>query len=59
MVDVLHPGFVPRAHELDMYVHVWTINDEEDMRFLITTYGIMTDDPPLLSQVIEELGVGD
>ena len=62
IVDVLHPGFVPRAHELDMYVHVWTINDEEEMRFLIETYGIdgiMTDDPPLLAKVIDELGVGD
>jgi len=62
IVDVLHPGFVPRAHELDMLVHVWTINDEEEMRFLIETYGIdgiMTDDPPLLSKVIDELGVGD
>jgi len=62
IVEVLHPGFVPRAHELGMYVHVWTINDEEEMRFLITTYGIdgiMTDDPPLLSKVINELGVGD
>jgi len=62
IVDVLHPGFVPRAHELDMFVHVWTINDEEEMRFLIETYGIdgiMTDDPPLLTKVINELGVGD
>lgn len=62
VVDVLHPGFVPRAHELEMYVHVWTINDEEEMRFLIETYGIdgiMTDDPPLLTRVIAELGVGD
>ena len=62
LVDVLHPGFVPRARELDMFVHVWTINDEEEMRFLIETYGIdgiMTDDPPLLTKVIDELGVGD
>jgi glycerophosphoryl diester phosphodiesterase len=62
VVDVLHPGFVPRAHELGMYVHVWTINDEEEMRFLIETYGIdgiMTDDPPLLTKVINDLGVGD
>jgi len=32
------------------------------MRYLIETHdvdGIMTDDPPLLTQVIEELGVGD
>jgi glycerophosphoryl diester phosphodiesterase len=60
-VVVLHPGFVPRAHELDMYVHVWTINDEQEMRELIElgVDGIMTDDPPLLTSVIEELGVGD
>jgi len=61
IVDVLHPGFVPRAHELDMYVHVWTINDEQEMRDLIAlgVDGIMTDDPPLLTKVIDELGVGD
>jgi len=61
IVDVLHPGFVPRAHELDMYVHVWTINDEQEMRDLIAlgVDGIMTDDPPLLTKVINELGVGD
>ncbi len=60
-VVVLHPGFVPRAHELDMMVHVWTINDEQEMRDLIAlgVNGIMTDDPPLLTSVIEELGVGD
>jgi glycerophosphoryl diester phosphodiesterase len=61
-IPVLHPGLVPRAHELGMYVHIWTINDEEEMRFLIETYGIdgiMTDDPPLLTKVINELGVGD
>ena len=61
IVDVLHPGFVPRAHELDMYVHVWTINDEETMRDLIEmgVDGIMTDDPPLLTSIIDELGAGD
>ena len=61
-INVLHPGFVPRAHELDMFVHVWTVNDEEEMRWLIEVQGvdgIMTDDPPLLTKVINELGVGD
>ena len=61
-VEILHPDFVPAAHELGMYVHVWTINDEEEMRFLLETYdldGIMTDDPPLLAKVISELGLGD
>lgn len=62
VVEVLHPGFVPRAHELGMYVHIWTINDEDEMRYLIEEHdvdGIMTDDPPLLTTVINELGVGD
>lgn len=61
-VEVLHPGFVPRAHELGMFVHIWTINDEQEMRDLIENYdvdGIMTDDPPLLTSVIEDLGAGD
>jgi glycerophosphoryl diester phosphodiesterase len=61
-VDVLHDGFVPRVRELDMYVHIWTVNDEEEMRYLIEVqgvHGIMTDDPPLLTKVINDLGVGD
>ncbi|HSN81422.1 MAG TPA: glycerophosphodiester phosphodiesterase [Polyangiales bacterium] len=57
-VNVLHDGFVPRAHELGMFVHVWTINDEQEMRDLIELEGvdgIITDDPPLLTSVIEDL----
>ena len=55
IVDVLHPGFVPRVEEYDMYLHIWTVNDEEEMRWLIEVqgvHGIMTDDPPLLTRVI-------
>ena len=62
IVDVLHPGFVPRVEEYDMYLHIWTVNDEDEMRWLIEVqgvHGIMTDDPPLLTRVIEELGAGD
>ncbi|MEM9728524.1 MAG: glycerophosphodiester phosphodiesterase [Myxococcota bacterium] len=60
-LEVLHPGFVPAAHSLGLKVHVWTINDEAEMRFLIEDLGvdgIMTDDPPLLSSVIEDTGTG-
>ncbi|MFZ1862737.1 MAG: glycerophosphodiester phosphodiesterase family protein [Polyangiales bacterium] len=45
-----------------MFVHIWTINDEQEMRDLIEIYGvdgIMTDDPPLLTSVIEDLGAGN
>lgn len=46
------------AHSFDMRVHYWTINDEEEMRSLIEDYGvdgIMTDLPPLLTEVITDL----
>ena len=58
----LSPRLIDGFHDMGLEVHVWTINDEEEMRFLIETYGIdgiMTDDPPLLTKVINELGVGD
>ena len=60
-LEVLHERFIPTAHELGLKVHVWTINDEEEMRTLIEDFGvdgIMTDDPPLLTTVIEETGTG-
>jgi glycerophosphoryl diester phosphodiesterase len=57
-IDLLHPNLIPFAHSFDMKVHFWTINDEVEMRMLIEDYGIdgiMTDDPPLLTEVIEDL----
>lgn len=57
-IDLLHPNLIPFAHGLGMTVHFWTINDEADMRMLIEDYGvdgIMTDDPPLLTDVITDL----
>ena len=62
IVPVFHDGFMDRVNELNMYIHVWTVNDEEEMRWLIEVqgvHGIMTDDPPLLTKVIKELGAGD
>jgi len=60
-VEVLHDQFVPVAHALGLKVHVWTINEEEEMRTLIEDLGvdgIMTDYPPLLTSVIEDTGTG-
>jgi glycerophosphoryl diester phosphodiesterase len=60
-LDVLRDPFVPIAHQLGLKVHVWTINDEAEMRELIEERGIdgiMTDDPPLLTTVIEDTGTG-
>lgn len=59
--EVLHDQFIPTAHALGLKVHVWTINDEAEMRTLIEDFGvdgIMTDDPPLLTTVIEDTGAG-
>ncbi len=58
-VMVLHDQFVPVAHELGLKVHVWTINDEAQMRELIEDFGvdgILTDVPPLLTTVLEDTG---
>jgi len=60
-LEVLHARFIPVAHELGLKVQVWTINDADQMRTLIEDYGvdgILTDDPPLLTQIIDETGTG-
>jgi glycerophosphoryl diester phosphodiesterase len=60
-IMVLHERFVPVAHELGLKVHVWTINDEQEMRELINDFdvdGIITDDPPLLATVLDDTGTG-
>ena len=47
---------VKRAHRRNIAVQYWTINDADDMRTLIELGCdcIMTDDPELLSQVLDE-----
>ena len=48
--------FIRRAHRRNVAVQYWTINDEETMRSLIEMGCdcIMTDDPELLKQVLDE-----
>lgn len=56
-IMVLHDNFVPTAHALGLKVHVWTINDTEEMRSLIEDLdvdGIFTDDVAALTQVVGE-----
>lgn len=57
---VIHPTFISIAHQLGLKVHVWTINDEQEMRDLIDdgADGIITDDPPLLTTVIDDTATG-
>ncbi len=58
-VTVVDADFVADAHANAMAVHVWTVNDEAEMRYLIGigVDGIMTDRPSLLEAVIQDVGV--
>jgi len=58
--DALHPNLkdatqqqIYFAHRLNRRVHVWTVNEKEDMRHLFKwgVDGIITDDPQLAGQV--------
>lgn len=48
-------GLVDRAHQHNLAVHYWTINDPEEMKMLISigADGIMTDYPHRLQEVYE------
>ena len=54
-LTVVTPDFVERAHANGLAVHVWTINDRQEMEWLISigVDGIMTDRPTLLEEVLE------
>ena len=55
-LDLTWKTYIQRAHRRNIAVQFWTINDADDMRFLIErgADAIMTDDPLLLKQVLEE-----
>lgn len=54
---VVTPRFVRAAHHLGIDVHVWTVNEVEDMRRMIDVGvdGIITDYPARLTALLEEL----
>jgi glycerophosphoryl diester phosphodiesterase len=51
--------FVRAAHRAGLPIHVWTVDDEAEMKFLLDlgVDGIMTDRPRLLKQVLQERGL--
>ncbi|HIF07628.1 MAG TPA: glycerophosphodiester phosphodiesterase [Gemmatimonadetes bacterium] len=57
-IRVVTPRFVSEAHRLNLAVHVWVVDEEEDMTRLLAwgVDGIQTDRPDVLSSVLEGLG---
>jgi glycerophosphoryl diester phosphodiesterase len=55
---VVNSRFVQAAHDRDIAVHVWTINDAPTMKWLVNlgVDGIFTDEPELLRRVLQESG---
>ncbi|MFN3934296.1 glycerophosphodiester phosphodiesterase [Parvibaculum sp.] len=58
-ITLVDSRLVAKAHELGLQVHVWTIDDEAEMRRLadLGVDGIMTDEPALLRAVLIEKGL--
>jgi glycerophosphoryl diester phosphodiesterase len=56
LVPLVTDRFLRAAHRLSLPVHVWTINDPDEMHRLLDlgVDGIMTDVPDVLKQVLEE-----
>ena len=57
-IVVVDEAFVAAAHEHGLAVHVWTIDDEQEMADLIDVGvdGVMTDRPQALEAVLSERG---
>ncbi len=53
-IPIVTPGLVRAAHRQDLRVDVWTIDDEADMRRLLSygVDGIMTDRPDVLARLL-------
>lgn len=56
-VEVINSSFMHKARYLGLKVQVWTVNDPDEMRWLIDEKkvdGIMSDNPLLLEEIITE-----
>jgi glycerophosphoryl diester phosphodiesterase len=57
-IHIVTPKFIKAAHDRDIAVHVWTINERESMERLLSmeVNGIFTDYPTLLRDVLTDRG---
>jgi len=57
VVPVITAGFVKKARDLNLKVHAWTVNDENEMErtIRIGVDGIITDYPSLLLSVLQRV----
>lgn len=57
-LTVVNQALVDRAHEAGMHIHVWTVDDPDEMRELLDmgVDGLMTDRTDLLRDVLVERG---
>ncbi len=58
-ITIVTSGFIKHCNNMDIAVHVWTIDNEDEMRRLIRlgVNGLISDRPTLLKQVAMEEGV--
>jgi glycerophosphoryl diester phosphodiesterase len=57
-LTIVTPGLVRRAHQAGVHVHVWTVDDPDEMRALLDrgVDGLMTDRTDILRSVLTENG---
>ena len=57
-LTIVTPGLVRRAHRAGVHVHVWTIDDPDEMKVLLDrgVDGLMTDRTDILRSVLTENG---